>query len=118
MPTLVINQPTSVDLQMYRGDSGGLRVTVVDAAGLPVDLTGAVWLCQLRVTVDAATPIATFPVTPTAGDTSSVDIDVNAPVTAILPKTCVWDLQMVLGGETTTLLAGLAKTTPDVSRAP
>ena len=116
MASVVLAQPAPVDLVLYRGDDGALRVTVTEPDGSPSDLTGATWLCQVRANADSAPVLATFTVSPVAGDPSSVDVVVPDAVSQNLPGSAVWDLQMTLGTTTQTLLAGAVKTTRDVSR--
>ena len=116
MPTAVLAQPESLDLLMYRGDDGALRVTVTAPDGSPADVSGASWLCHVRAQADAAAILATLTVTPVPGDPSSVDVIVSDTISRNLPPAAVWDLQMTLGTTTQTLLAGSFKTSRDVSR--
>jgi hypothetical protein len=110
-------KPGALDLCVYRGDSGKVRVRVTDADGLPVDVSAATWDCDIRVSADAATVIISPTVEPVPGITNAVDIIITAEQSALLDADGVWDLEMVLGGDTTTLLAGKVLVTKDVSRA-
>ena len=115
---IAFSEPAHLDLVAYRGDSGRFRVNVTDVDDAPLDVTAATWDCDVRVTVDDPTVIATLDVEPVAGTPSAVDVVLTAEASAVLPKTAVWDLQMTLGGDVVTLLAGKVTTTLDVSRTP
>ena len=41
-------QPANLPLDLYRGDSGRMQVTVSDKAQQPVDLTGVVAKAEIR----------------------------------------------------------------------
>jgi hypothetical protein len=112
--TLVLSKPIAADLIVYRGDSGSFRVTVTDADGAPVDVTAAVWRCEIRAKVDDAV-IVELPVVATDGDPSSVDVTVSAEDSALLSANAVWDLEMTEAARVTTLLAGKVVVTRDVS---
>lgn len=111
-------KPGPVDLCVYRGDSGRVRVTVTDAAGLPVDVTTATWDCDFRISASNATVLVSPDIEPVPGVTNAVDIVLTATDSALLNDDCVWDLEMTLGGEVTTILAGDVRVTQDVSRTP
>lgn len=115
-PPIILSEPSHVDLVIYRGDTGSFRVTVTDALGVPVNVSSAVWDCDLRADADATTAITSFVVTPVVGDTSSVDISITAAISATLVAGGVWDLQMTLGTTVQTILAGNVTVTKDVSR--
>jgi hypothetical protein len=109
-------KPGVVDLCVYRGDSGRVRVRVTDADGLPIDVSAAVWDCDFRATADATEVLISPTVEPVAGETNAVDIVITAEQSELLNEDGVWDLQMELAGNTTTLLAGRVLVTKDVSR--
>jgi hypothetical protein len=109
-------KPGVVDLCVYRGDSGRVRVRVNDTAGLPVDVSGATWDCDFRSTLDAETVLCSPAIEPVDGITNAVDIVLSPECSASLDDDCVWDLEMSLGGEVTTILAGRVLVTKDVSR--
>ena len=115
--TIHFTEPAELDLFAYRGDSGRFRVNVIDSVGVPLDVAAATWDCDVRATVDDPAVIATLDVEPVAGTPSSVDVVLDAAQSSTLPVKAVWDLQMTLGGEVITLLAGDFSTTLDVSRS-
>lgn len=118
LTSVALSQPQPLDLAVYRGDTGGFRVTVTDADGLPVDVSTRTWLSQIRATADSADPpMAVLTITPVAGDTASIDVTLDAANSAKLKGTTGgWDLQMSDGANITTLLAGKVLITPDYSR--
>ena len=108
--------PTVLDLTAYRGDSGRFRVTVTTSTGTPLDVSAATWDCDVRATADDPVALISLDVVPVAGDPSSVDIVLSSADSELLRPAAVWDLEMTLNGEVTTLLAGKLTTTLDVSR--
>lgn len=114
MSTFTLSEPVSADLVIYRGDSGGFRVTVTADDGTPIDVSTASWLCQIRPAPDAGPPFA-LAVTPTVGDPSSVDVFLSADTSERLRGNGRWDLQMSVGDAVATLLAGTVRVTKDIS---
>ena len=86
--------------------------------GAPIDVSAATWDADVRATVDDTVTIMSLLVQPVAGTPSAVDVILSATDSADLPAEAVWDLQMTLGVEVTTILAGKLTTTLDVSRTP
>lgn len=115
---VALSQPMEVDLIVYRGDTGQMRVTVTTTDGSPVDISAATWDCDIRVSADDPTTVANLTVTPVSGTPESVDVFLPANESADLDDTYVWDLQMTLAGEVKTLLAGTVTVVKDVSRTP
>lgn len=113
---VVLSSPTTTDLVVYRGDSGSLRIAVTDAEGEPLDVTQAVWDCDVRAKADDEKPLTSLTVELDPDDTSAVIVRLSSAQSALLTTTCVWDLQMTLGGEVVTLVTGAIKLTKDVSR--
>ena len=110
------SKPGVVDLCVYRGDSGRVRVRVTDTLGQPVDVSTATWDCDFRSTEDDTVVLCSPDIEPVPGDTNAVDIVLTAECSASLDDDCVWDLEMTLHGEVTTILAGKVLVTKDVSR--
>ena len=113
---ICFSEPARLDLCVYRGDSGRLRVNVTDPDGVPLDVSAATWDCDIRATADSPTVIVSMAVEPVDGSDTSVDVVLDAASSALLSANAVWDLQMTLGGAVTTLLTGAVTTTLDVSR--
>jgi hypothetical protein len=117
--TVAFSEPKPVDIKVYRGDSGRLRITVTDAGGGPVNISSGTWDADIRDTVDAVTTVAQMTCTPVPGDTSSVDVKLAAVESAKLTADrYVYDVQMTLDTEVQTLIAGAIEVTKDVSRTP
>ena len=110
-------KPGVVDLCVYRGDSGRVRVRITDTEGVPVDVSTATWDVDFRVSEDDPTVLCSPDVEPVAGEPNAVDIVLTAACSENLNEDGVWDMQMQLNGETTTILAGKLLVTKDVSRA-
>ena len=111
---VVISDPLPVDIYIYRGDSGRFRVAVTDAAGNPLDISAATWDCDVRSTADAVDVIVTLDVNPI--DVNTVEVVIDSLTSALLIDQSVWDLEMTLTGEVTTLMAGTVHVHKDVSR--
>jgi hypothetical protein len=106
-------QPANLPLDLYRGDSGRMQVTVLDKAQQPVDLTGVVAKAEIRdrpagTTIVPLTCVVTLP--------NIIDVTLSAVDSHKLPAKGVWDLQLTYAsGEVQTLLAGQVQVTPDVT---
>jgi hypothetical protein len=113
-----LTQPQILELCAYRGDSGRFRVTVTEADGTtPIDISSATWDADIRKSADATVVAGTFTVVPVAAVTNAVDVILTAAVSATLDDSpYVWDLEMTMGTEVTTLLVGPLVVTKDVSR--
>lgn len=115
---ICLSEPARLDLCVYRGDNGRLRVTVTDPDGAPIDVSAMAWDCDIRRIPDAPTVAANMTVVPVTGQTNAVDLVLSAEQSALLrPETrFVWDLEMSSGNVVQTLLTGTFDVTPDVSR--
>jgi hypothetical protein len=113
MAETVTRLPAPVNLQIYRGDDFGFMLLVTDEAGEPVELPGAGALAQVRATPDAAAVLASFDA---FVDGNGITLRLTGDMTAVLPRRCVWDVEVILDGWVTTLAAGSMSVTPDVSR--
>lgn len=126
LPPITLGDPAQQDLTAYRGDTGRFRVVVLQD-GAPLDVSAATWDCDIRATPDGAL-IASMTVTPVAGQTNAIDVELSASNSAIqtgdagagAATEAVWDLQMTTGTDpdtvVTTLLRGTITIIPDVSR--
>lgn len=110
------------DFDMHSGDNRKLEVTVQSAAGTPVDITGATFKWQLsKLDAEGAIPLPKSEtpilqkdngglggvaiITPGSG---RVDVTLIPADTAALRGEYYHELQMVLGGITSTVLFGKA----------
>jgi hypothetical protein len=109
-----------VNISVYRGDSGRFRLAIGDSLGAPIDVSTATWDADIRLQADDPTTITEFDVemVTTVTDNNTIDIILDATKSAMLPASCVYDLEMTLAGEVTTLIYGTITTTYDVSRTP
>lgn len=114
--SIILSQPYKVDLSVYRGDSGGFRITVTDPLGGPVDLTAATWDGDIRTKATDTTLVTSFEITPVAGDMSSVDVSLPAANSELLSGVMVYDIEMREGETVTTLIYGSISVIQDVSR--
>lgn len=121
LPPITLGDPAQLDLTAYRGDTGRFRVLVTQD-GAALDVSQAVWDCDVRTSADEPV-LASMTVTPVAGTTNAVDVELVAGSTATMAGgDYVWDLEMTLGTDpnpviVTTLLRGKLTLTADVSRA-
>ena len=115
--SIVLSDPMIVDLLVYRGDSGGFRISVKDSNGDPLDVSGATWDSDIRLTGPATTVITNFDIVLVDEDTSSIDVVLTAESSNMLIADCVYDVEMTLGADVRTLVRGGITVTQDVSRA-
>jgi hypothetical protein len=115
--SIKLSEPTKVDISVYRGDSGSFRITVSeDVVGTPIDISAATWDADIRIKAIDPLTISNFEIVPVSGDTSSVDVVLSPENSELLSATCVYDIEMTLGGEVKTLIYGTITVTQDVSR--
>lgn len=115
--TIISALPEPVNLALYAGDDITLRVTVTDADGDPVDLTGATVESHVRAT--AAGPLAAAFESQIDDPASGVAfIHLTPDATAQLPARAVWDVQASFndGANVTTLAAGTVTVAAQVTR--
>jgi len=107
--------PAEVDVALYAGDDFEMTVKVSNADGTPVDLTGTTAKSEIRANAAATVVLATFTVT--AVDSSTFKLVLDGDVTAALPASAVWDLQVTdAASKVTTLAGGKVKVTAEVTR--
>lgn len=104
--------PTLVDLLLYAGDDFYIDVTVVDAAGNPIDLTGATAQSQIRDDSDAIVGEFVASV-----HTDTVRLYLDSVTTAALPAAANWDVQITDDQAIVTTLAyGRVRIRKEVTR--
>jgi hypothetical protein len=114
--TVPLSQPVATDLWVYRGDSGRFQIVVTEADGTtPVDVSAATWLAEIRAPDDAL--VGEFTIEPLAGQPHIVEVVLDAATSAALGESSyVYDVEMTLDGEVTTLIRGTVTVEADVSR--
>lgn len=106
-------QPADLPLEIYRGDSLKLRVTLFDQAQQPVDLTGVIAKSEIR---DRPAGTIVIPFTCTITLPNIIELFLPSDKSQTLPPSGVWDLQLSYGsGEVKTPLAGQVRVTADVT---
>jgi hypothetical protein len=109
--------PANLPLQIRIGDTETVSVTIQDAAGAPVNISGRTYAAQIRTTTDAATALATFTCAIVSGAAGTLTATLSAATTAALtPGLGVWDLEETSGTTVTTLLSGPVTIVQDVTR--
>ena len=110
--------PATRDIDIYRGDDFSHTVTITNTAGSAIDVSGRTYTSQLRRYPDSSTVAATFTVAMGSAATGVVVFTLADTVTAGLePGPYRYDIQQDNGGTLTTLLAGQATVSADVTRA-
>jgi hypothetical protein len=115
---LPLSEPLVTDLWVYRGDTGRFQVAVTEADGTtPVDISAATWSAQIRLTDADVAAAAEFTIEPLAGQTHIIEVVLDAATSASLVEpSYVYDVEMTLDGEVTTLIRGTITVEGDVSR--
>lgn len=110
-----VNNPASYPIHVYRGDTWSMKVTILDSAQEPVDLTGDTIAAQVRGCADG--PLL-LDLVVTIDDPTSGVVVLSLPPDAVLNgDPMVWDLQRTsAAGLVRTLLRGRLTATPDVTR--
>ena len=115
-------QPEVLDLILYAGDGVDLRITCVDGAGAPIDVSGAV-NAQIRLQrLDEDPPVAAFTVNAADAYLGKVILSLTGAQTAALVEengkfSGVWDLQWTpSGAQPRTLCKGKVECDADVTR--
>lgn len=113
----------TLDLVLKRGDSNQFSVTVTDADGAVLDLTGYSYIAQVRRSADSVTVVGTFTVDSAQEATGELKLSLPVAVTqnldTTLPLGGVWDLQISSPDATpilTTTHGGAVTVSDDVSR--
>lgn len=104
--------PLAVDLFLYAGDDFTLRLDVSDPEGEPLDMTGGEAESHIRADPDAELA-GEFAATI---DGSALLLHLTGETSAALPASAVWDVEIRLGGQTTTLAGGAITMTAQVTR--
>ena len=110
--------PDRADISIYQGDDWSASVTVHNADGTPAVIAGYTAAAQIRI--DVADNTGTDVVAEIAATVSSPNVNLaltHAQTAAIAGGKYLWDCQIVSGaGMITTVVAGKAVVTPEVTR--
>jgi hypothetical protein len=106
-------QPATLPLDIYRGDSWRMRVTLLDQNQQPIDLTNVIAKSEIR---DRPAGTTVVPITCTITLPNIIDLFLAGQDSQKLPPNAVWDLQLSYGsGDVATPLAGQVTVTADVT---
>jgi hypothetical protein len=109
--------PARVDLKLYRGDDFGPQEFIWEQpAGSPVDITGYEIAAQIREDPDSDEVLAVFTCTITNPAAGKWTLELDGAITADLPRSAYWDMQLTSGGVTRTFASGRITTARDVTR--
>jgi hypothetical protein len=111
--------PAKHDITIYRGDYWSLSVQITDDNDVPIDLTGAVFLSQIRSTTDDALVLSVITVTPVNLSNGDLLLEIEGSVSGALDftrKTPVYDVQITLSSKPETYLYGDVTLLKDVSK--
>ena len=112
-----MTKPANYPLDVRIGDTETVSVTMQDADGNPINISGRTYSAQLREKASSASPLATFSCSIINAAQGKFACTLSAEITEDLqPVNAVWDLQENNGGVITTLLAGKAVISRDVTR--
>lgn len=113
---ITLSGPLKIDLSVYRGDTGRFRITVRDPLGNPIDISGGTFDADIRLKATDVDTIASFTIAAVAGDLSSLDVVLDEANSDLLVNNCVYDVEMRIDDDVTTLVYGSITVTQDVSR--
>jgi hypothetical protein len=94
---------TTLDIEIYQGDTYRRGLSLTDSDGGPLDVTGYSFTSEIRRAEDSATELATFSVSILDAVNGSVEMRLEAADTLALPvptTNWVWDFQSESGDAT------------------
>lgn len=110
-------KPANYPLSVKIGDTETVSVTLQDENGNPINITGRTYSAQIREKPSSASSLATFSCSVTNGAQGKFSCTISSAITsALAPVNAVWDLQENNAGVITTLMAGDAIVSRDVTR--
>lgn len=110
-------KPANYPLDVRIGDTEIVTVTVQDSDGNPINIAGRTYSAQIRERASSASPLATFTCSIVNAAAGKFQCVLSAATTeALQPANAKWDLQENYGGVITTLIAGDAVISRDVTR--
>lgn len=126
MPSVINLQPQVLDLSLYAGDGFAVKMTCKNAAGAPVDITGAV-AAEIRVSrLEPDPPVASFAVDLVDSYLGIIRLSLTGAQTQDLVEHAstsngrfqgVWDVEWdSASGEPRTLCQGKVECVADVTR--
>jgi hypothetical protein len=112
--------PSPGNLNIYQGDDYAATVTVFYINGLPADLTGYTAQSQIRNGPADQDPIVLAEIVATVVPPNQVTLVIPGSVTTGLSGgSYAWDLQLTSpSGAITTIMAGSAISTSEITREP
>ncbi len=109
--------PANRPIEVYMGDDYSHVVTLTSDGTTPINITGRTYAAKIRASRDSTTVLLTFTCSVLVGTDGKVTITSTDTLTAALqPGVYVWDLEETSGTTVTTILAGDAVVTQDVTR--
>jgi len=110
-------KPAVYHLNIKIGDTETVTVTMQDADGVAIDISGRTYSAHVRSKASSLLALATFNCAIVDAEGGIFSATLPASVTADLsPANAVWDLQEINGIVVTTLLAGDVVISWDVTR--
>jgi hypothetical protein len=110
-------KPANYPLNVRIGDTETVTVTMQDASGVAINITGRTYSAQIREKASSTSALATFSCSIVNAAQGKFACTLSSAITTNLaPANAVWDLQENNGGVITTLMAGEAVISRDVTR--
>jgi hypothetical protein len=112
-----MSRPANYPLNVRIGDTETVTVTMQDASGVAINITGRTYSAQIREKASSSTALATFSCSIVNAAQGKFACTLSSGITTNLsPANAVWDLQESNSGVITTLLAGDVVISRDVTR--
>jgi hypothetical protein len=107
----------TANLAIYQGDDYAAVVTVLDSSGNPFDLAGYTAQAQIRRGPADQNPTVMVEIVTLIVPPNEVNLSIPNATTSKLSGKYFWDMQLTAtDGTVTTLLAGAALVTPEITR--
>lgn len=99
--------PANYPLTIIIGDTKTVSVTMKDASGTAINITGRTYSAQLRAQIDDTSPLASFTCSVVSGAAGTLSASLSSSTTSSLSAgDGVWSLRETNSGVVTTLLEG------------
>ena len=107
-------RPGKLNIKMTRGDTAASPILIKEG-GVPADLTGRTYSCQIRRSVNTSSGVEVEVDTSQAAS-GIITLRLSEEITAEMNGDYMWDLEQTTNGVVRTILAGTWSFEEDITR--